>query len=143
MRIKRLKLMVFIFIGTISMFSCERVKHTTYSMLVINESTKNYVVEDKSLQNLDTILVPITVNSHLCGVSILSTSNYNEVLKKFSIEEFNDKVSTLAIFYFNSANEKVHYGGYDTYCRKYQNWEYDYSEDDGYGLHEYILRLKD
>ena len=142
MWINRIKLITLIVIGALFMFSCEKVKHTTYRMRIINEATHNYIVENDLLSSQDTTLVPLNIDSHKCGVTIFEQENANEVLPKLSEEEFIDKVSSLKIYYISDNNDTIDYGNSPEYCKELSNWEYDYSEDDGYGLHEYILRIE-
>ena len=46
MWINRIKLITLIVIVTLFMFSCEKVKHTTYRMRIINDASINYTVKN-------------------------------------------------------------------------------------------------
>ena len=128
-------------ISILFIFSCEKVKHTSYRMLIINEASINYTVKNEGYIKLDTVLVPLSIDSYKCGVSIYRQGIRNEVLNKLTEEEFAEKVSSLIVYYLSN-NDTIYYGGNKDFSRQESNWEYDYSEDDGYGLHEYILRIE-
>lgn len=143
MRISKLKFFTILAI-TFSLFSCEKVQNTAYRVFVSNNSINDIIVEFDGGSIKDTIFSDCRSNPSIpCSIILIKEININQLLPRYTKKEFENKISSLVVYYYNAENEKVYYGGYMEYCREFKNWEYDYSEDDGYGLHEYKLRIED
>ncbi|MDA3823251.1 MAG: hypothetical protein PF450_11675, partial [Bacteroidales bacterium] len=74
------------------------------------------------------------------GVILFEEVFYDQILPKYSEDEFLEKLKTLKVFRI-SERDSVFYGNSANYCLEMENWHIDYSEDDGFGRYEYFLRL--
>ncbi len=138
-KFKYIVLIGFVFI----LFSCERVKHTSYELFIINRSTKDLYIENRvNLPNK--ILYSDPRGS---SMSILHKIYYDQTLSEYSQEDFESKIPSLKIYYIDynyiDGNDTIFVGGDINYCRQMKNWKYDYSEGSGYGEHDYILTIND
>lgn len=135
---KKFKFIVVI-IASILVYSCEKVENTSYSIHLANFDSVDYQVQYNYNNTIDTILTAYSEDK-ISGLYLFDKVFYDQILFEYTEDEFLDKIKTLKIFRI-SDGDTIYYGDSISYSLELDNWHYDYSEDDGYGLYEYFLRL--
>ena len=145
MKNKKNKLSLLMIMACLTLISsCDKIDHTCYDALIVNESGIDYVLESEKFPDLNTVLIPshLDVSNSFSGKRTLSECFNNEVFDKLTQEEFQERIGVLKLYSLSATDDEIHYGGAIDYTSKLSNWTYQLIEDANVRSHSYVLRLE-